>query len=186
MNDFEHKNVEGLAIVQNIYIDDAFTELSKVSDNVNIIELGTAAGGLTILLNKIFQQRIYTFDNNKFDKTLEIFKDYDIRFFYENIFDNQNVRELISEKKRCILLCDGGNKCQEWNEYAPLLKPNDIIMAHDYSKDGTFFYNKIREKYWNFHEIDDLCVQDSYKKYNLIPYMQEKFIYAVWKICIKK
>lgn len=38
----------------------------------------------------------------------------------------------IQNSGRCLVYCDGGNKVKELHHFAPLLRSNDILMAHDY------------------------------------------------------
>jgi hypothetical protein len=42
------------------------------------------------------------------------------------------VTRFIENSGRCVLYCDGGNKVKELYHFAPLLRPNDIILCHDY------------------------------------------------------
>ena len=92
----------------------------------------------------------------------------------------------MAEDKPCLLLCDNGEKIKEFRAFAKYLKKGDVIMAHDYCKDGNYFNDHIRGVHWNFCEIGDGHVQDICDKYNLVPFMQEMFINVVWKICKKE
>jgi len=42
------------------------------------------------------------------------------------------VKDHVTNSGRCVIYCDGGNKVKELYHFAYLLRPNDIIMCHDY------------------------------------------------------
>ena len=147
-----------------------------------IIELGTDHGGLTNLLadNEIsLLAQIHTFDING-----DRFKSYsDKIFFHHSSFENAHkyIEALIKINKRVLLLCDGGNKKQEFATFHKFLKDGDIIMAHDYAPNKEEFISNYRGKIWNWHEF-----QDSYADFDgLSPFMQEEFAKYAWCIRIK-
>lgn len=48
------------------------------------------------------------------------------------------IRKFIASALRPILVyCDGGNKPKEMRTYAPMLRPNDYLVAHDYPGEIT-------------------------------------------------
>ena len=51
-----------------------------------------------------------------------------------------------------LLLCDGGDKRREFNTFAPLLKPGDIVGAHDLC---------IGDRYWAWSEISEADVEET-------------------------
>ena len=76
-----------------------------------------------------------------------------INFFHKDVFSEgvkAHITENISEFKTMIF-CDGGNKIDEFNMYAPILKPGDKIAVHDWG-----------------HEIHQHNIQATLDKYNLI------------------
>lgn len=96
-----------------------------------IIELGTGAGGLALLLATAFPDiEIHTFDLQAPSVPLTAAN---ITQYVENVDAgaSNNVVPLITGTGRCLVLCDGGDKVTELNGYASYLKNNDIIMAHD-------------------------------------------------------
>lgn len=45
----------------------------------------------------------------------------------------ERVRQLVADTSgTAIVYCDGGNKPKEILTYAPLMRPGDLIAAHDY------------------------------------------------------
>lgn len=163
-----------------------------------ILEIGTSSGGLTLLLRDLL-------DNNGFDKTeLRTYdinnpqflrqhnKNIDIRVKnifnhqYNELIDNDEIVDFITQEGPTIVLCDGGSKINEFNILSQYLKIGDIIMAHDYSKDYKFFEMEIKNKIWNWCEITESHIQASSQINNLEPYMGDEFESVVWVCKIKK
>ena len=59
-------------------------------------------------------------------------------------------------------------------------------MAHDYAPNKEYFEEHMRDKIWNWHEIQDSDIQESCKKYHLTPYMQNEFLSVAWACFIKQ
>jgi uncharacterized protein YkuJ len=110
----------------------------------------------------------------------------------ENIFDNEyttlkdEVASFIKEDGVTIILCDGGNKINEFNLLSNFMKEGDFILAHDYSENREVFEEKIYKKIWNWHEISDSDLVESCEKNNLVEYDKEIFDNVVWVCKIKK
>jgi len=78
-----------------------------------------------------------------------------INYYHQDIFSDEtfsHVKENMEQLDRTFIFCDGGNKIQEFNMYAPLLKSGDRIAVHD----------------WGL-EIAYPHIQATCEKYNLIP-----------------
>ena len=114
----------------------------KRTDFTRIIEIGTFHGGFSIylLLHTLGDRRkeFYTFDiinwrdydhNPKIKNVLELDK-----YFYKmDVFENIDfIKKIFSKRGINILFCDGGDKEKEFNTFAPLMKPRDIIAVHDW------------------------------------------------------
>ncbi len=113
--------------------------LSENQDITRVLELGTGFGGLTLFFGLHMQNRVgkvLTFDIvkkfrpewTKWTATLPIV------FEERNVFMQDTVahaRDFIQEG-RALVFCDDGDKKREFPLYATLLKPNDLIMAHDW------------------------------------------------------
>jgi len=114
--------------------------LTKKNDIKRILEIGTAEGGTTILFGlHAFKNNgeTLTFDNQKVpeDSWKELAKLLGIELSNLNVFTEEGtnkIKEFVQRDGISLLFCDGGNKVQEFNTFAPFLKSNDIIMAHDY------------------------------------------------------
>lgn len=162
-----------------------------------ILEIGTFHGGLTLLLRDIMDELtlqdnpIITYDVNEqeFLKPLVTNRNVDVRT--KNLFDYTNNTFIDQESKDEILsfiqddgvslvLCDGGCKKCEYNILAPLLKIDDIIMAHDYCPNQEYFKNNMQNKVWDWMEINDKDILDANQKYNIIPYQQDLLQTIAW------
>jgi hypothetical protein len=104
----------------------------------------------------------------------------------ENIFSedfksvDSEVIDFIQGEGTTIVLCDGGNKKEEFNLLSNYIKVNDFIFAHDYSKDKQTFLQEINIKIWNWTEISLEDVQESMDKNGLVQYKEDIFSKVVW------
>lgn len=171
---------KGQKTLQVYGVEKAFTELFNSTSIQTIIEIGTDFGGLTNLLADLIEKQInvHTFDINA-----ERFISYNdkIIFHNEDVFSVETkIGTLIQNEGTTLLLCDGGNKKEEFKIFHKYLKSGDIIMAHDYASTIEDFNNNYKNKIWNWHEFED-----SYASFdNLEPFMQDIFKIYAW--CIRK
>lgn len=171
INVFKYK---GQIALQVVGVEKPFMDLAnavKEDPITTIVELGTDYGGLTNLLadHPISDNaEIHTFDMNG-----SKFKSHNNKItFYQGTFEqhHEKITELISRNGRCLLLCDGGNKPEEFKQYQKFLKPYDIIMAHDYAC-----------KNWKWCEFTNKDAD----YVGLIPFLQETFSGYAWCIRMK-
>jgi cephalosporin hydroxylase len=137
-----------------------------------ILEIGTFHGGLTLCLRDILDELelknspILTYDinNQEFLKPLVTNRNIDVQtknlFDYNNnVFINEEaeneIRSFIQQDGLSLIMCDGGCKVCEYQILTPLLKNNDLIMAHDYSPNDQYFNEYMRDKIWDWMEIQD-------------------------------
>lgn len=158
-----------------------------------IIEIGTQYGGLTYIISDIIKNNnlysnIYTLDFVHYDW---VEKESKIRNFnYINLDERSDeflntVTDLIKNGGKTLVLCDGGNKIEEFNIYSKFLKENDFIMAHDYSKNEDIFQKEINGKIWNWLEIQLSNISESVNSQNLVEYDKVDFWEVVW-CCFEK
>jgi cephalosporin hydroxylase len=197
-----HLNYKNISLEQNPNILFPFNKLIQTIRPSLIIEIGTFAGGLTLLLrdlldyNGLTKTKVITYDVNDphylqkiikglniISKTQNLFSDDYSKFRDENSMNE--ITKLISENEKILVLCDGGSKMNEFRIISPLLKSGDVIMAHDYSYNEEYFQENIKEKYWNWLEIQDRDINNSCVEFNLIPFLQEEFINVAWVCKIK-
>jgi hypothetical protein len=170
--------------------------LSDIKPN-NILEIGTFHGGLTLMLRDILDElnllnsdlRTYDIDDQEFLKPLVIDRKVDVitkNLFnddYSNFKNGHTKKELydfINRSGTTVVLCDGGCKVCEFNLIAPLLKNKDIIMAHDYAPNISYFEKYMKDKIWNWMEIKDEDVHTISQTYNLKPYKQDIMQSIAW------
>jgi len=148
-----------------------------------LVELGTGRGTLTLFLSNIFNGKIHTFSIGNVRMVNELQKN-GVEVVKADVFDKgiiKYIKELIDSPGRVLLLCDNGDKVKEFTTFAPCLKKNDVIMAHDYFKD-----TKSQDKsIWTGCEITEVDVKNSVASYNLHPFFQEEFSKIAWMCKIR-
>lgn len=191
-----------LFISQHPDVENVFRSFLNNNNPSQILEIGTMHGGLTLLIKDILdsigllQVKIKTYDieDQEFLKPLVI--DTNVDVITDNLFDHtykkfknketqDNITNYIQQEGLTIVLCDGGCKKCEYNILAPLLKNGDIIMAHDYAPNNLFFEQYMKNKIWDWMEIEDEDIRDISAKYGLVPYNQEQMLSIAWN-CRKR
>ena len=181
-------NYKGGRAQQNPKILSIFPEFFKNNPDIDlVIELGTGGGGLALLLAEETEKigaKFITYDkgNRHPSKLLEL-ADFRNKDLYTPETINE-IKELIKLHKKTLVLCDGGNKVQEFITYSDALKVGDIIMAHDYAPNREYFESHIKNKIWNWLEIQDNDIQSSIDINGLETYFPE-FQEAAWTCKIK-
>jgi len=192
----KYKNIR---LQQNQYLFENLKNILNLIKPNRIVEIGTARGGMTLLMSDILNElglrdsRIKTFDITMREHLKNV-KLENVEFYVGNIF-NWSKRELdkpeeitnfLSDNGVNLILCDGGHKIAEFNTLTKYLKKGDIIMAHDYSPDEKTFNDEYRDKIWNWMEISDKDIQETTERYNLEPYNMELIKPTAWVAKIKK
>jgi len=186
-------NYRNIPIQQHEDIQIAFLNLIASSKPSQILEIGTASGGLTLMIRDILDElsmktALRTYD---VEKKHYLNETHDIEVIIKNVFNDQydalidnDVKDYINRPGTTIVLCDGGNKINEFNILSEYLKEGDIIMAHDYCCNADEFLKNFKDKIWNWLEIQDSDISKAVDKYNLKPYIEE-FKNVVWVCKIK-
>lgn len=173
--------VDGVIAAQTKYIEPVF---KHILDQFSIIiEIGFDRGAFSLWLHK-----------NKRDTTKLV--SYDIilsgkevnneliDFRQGDCFDPsvmEEIKNLIQQNGRALVLCDGGNKEQEFITYCKFLKKGDIIMLHDYAHSHEDYATIINQLDWKtaaeskFENIES-CASEN----GLIPYQYEQFKQVLW------
>lgn len=160
-----------------------------------ILEIGTAIGGLTGFLSYscnilYIDCHIRSYDIH-YNSWYEDLKNEQVSIRIENIFSQNwtsipdEVVDYIKSDGITLILCDGGSKKDEFRVLSKYIKQHDIIMTHDYAPNSEYFEQHMRNKIWNWHEIQDSDIIESCKKYGLKPYMSEEFLSVAWA-CFRK
>lgn len=179
-----------------------FLELLDIVRPSRILEIGTFHGGLTIMLRDALDNlglsgsiiRTYDILNQEFLKPLV--KDRLVEVVTKNIFNdsytdfiNENakneIQSFIQQDGVTLVLCDGGCKKCEYNLLAPVLKNQDIIMAHDYCPNKEYFNSIMKDKVWDWCEIEDEDIKEVSELCNLTPFYQDKLLTIAWNCRIK-
>lgn len=193
-----HIGYFGLEMGQNqhaVIVWDTFLKYleSQKTPVSRIIELGTGAGGFSVLLSiycKIRGADFVTYDMPNVTFTLkhkELFEalSIDHRIADLNLPDvYAEVADRIQEDGLTLLLCDA-RKEKDWNDFSSSLKGGDYIAAHDYSPTEKYFWEKMVGKTWSFLYIDDERIQESCDKYHLESCFPEMFLSAAW-VCKRR
>jgi hypothetical protein len=156
----------------------------------NIIEIGSYNGGLSS----------YIFDNKKpnasfisydIDPSLNEAKSKtNIDFRIGDCFNPTVFKEIVSliqKPGRTLLICDGGNKTREFNDFSKYLKKDDIIILHDYLSDEMDW--KGITEYWQWPYGNETSwdeIKNSVVNNNLEKYRYNKFNFFLWGSFIKK
>mgnify|MGYP003332882905 FL=1 len=189
-----HFQYNGIHTTQQVpNIKSYFESLLKEENFDVIIEIGTSFGGLTQIIDDIIKENnlkhnIHTFDFSHKDYVENQLKERNC-FYYimderEDDFKNA-VKNLIGTTEKVLLLCDGGNKIDEFNTYSKLLKVGDVIMAHDYAYNEQVFLDEMKDKYWNWFEINYDDIKSTVESCGLTEYNKTNFKYAAWA-CYQK
>ena len=116
--------------------------LWKDRDIKRVVELGTARGGLALFMGvhlKLRDGMLLTLDVRRLvdNKWIEQASRFNVKFEQKDVFDSETVEEVrgFISNHRTLIFCDNGDKPRELQTYSKILKPNDLIMAHDWGKE---------------------------------------------------
>lgn len=167
-----------------------------------ILEIGTFHGGLTLLLRDILdaielkESTVRTYDINNQEFLKPLVKHRNIEVFTKNLFNDtysdfindqahDEIESYINQDGLTVVMCDGGCKKCEYSILAPLLKKNDIIMAHDYCPNQQYFQEHMHSKIWDWCEIEDSDIEEVSDMHKLVPFHQDKLLTVAWNCKIK-
>lgn len=127
----------------------------------------------------------HTFDNVVRDKNrVELLRDLGAEVGVVDFLNDQaaidDIRNLIGQPGRTLLLCDGGNKKREFELYTSALKSFDFIMGHDWAKDEAAFEANKREGVWNSWELRMMDAEDDGPKFGIDKILKENNIQQVF------
>lgn len=200
-----HLSYNGISVEQNPNIVNSFYELLKLKKPKRIIEIGTFHGGLTLIIRDLLDvlgltdTELITYDVNSPNYLINHINknNLNINVVVENLFsDNYSnfrssdsevkINNLIKKEGCSIILCDGGSKKNEFRLISPMLKFDDVIMAHDYCYDEEKFEKDIKGRFWNWMEIQNSDIKSSCVDNNLVDFLQEYFTEVAWVCKTKK
>ena len=176
-NCFEYK---GISASQVATISEAFTE-GFLSGFDRIIELGYHKCGFSLFLADSATCEVFSYDI--LSPNPEAKAD-NLNLIQKDLYAQNTINEIILLIKgdgRTLLLCDGGDKCHEFGLFSPHLKPDDVIMLHDYA-DNLKDYSLLQEKQkWFFgHESSRHAITKYIIKNNLRGFQYQLFKEYFW------
>ena len=193
-----HFIYENLIISQHESVGSVFDKLIKQIKPKRILEIGTADGGLTLMLKDLLNDNglnnsiIRTYDileqtnlKNKNVDGIEIITKSPFNYPYSDLEYPDEIKEFVQSEGTTLVLCDGGFKINEFILISQFLKVGDVIMAHDYAHDSNVFKKEIENKIWNWHEIQYSDISNACEINNLESYMLDEFKQVVW-VCKMK
>ncbi len=195
------KEVKGIFMYQGVHTTQQVDNIKEyfekflIEENFDlIIEIGTSFAGLTYIIDDIRKEnglkfKLKTIDNAEHSYVKDYLSERGVDYLIMDEFNIENFDSFmvnsINSFEKVLILCDGGNKIYEFNKISNFLKSGDFIMAHDYSHDLITFEEKIKNKIWNWMEIEFKDIVNSVSRNNLIPYTKLDFQNVVW-CCFSK
>lgn len=174
----------GVSVHQNANVVAPFRALLADLRPARVIEIGTAAGGLTLIIRDLMDNlgldgKLFTFDPMPMDRPYLARPG--IVYTQADALAGDDVEYLVDVTDGpCLVLCDGGNKAREFQRLAPVLRPGDVLMAHDYAPSRAYFDEVMDGVHWNWLEITDEDIMTPCFAYGLVPYQQEVFQRVAW------
>lgn len=142
--------------------------LHRHYENYNIVEIGTAFGGLTNLLADYFDV-VHSFDLEEFYTSF--YEHTNIKFKKMDCHDKSLIKteiiNFLNTNKNTLFFIDGGDKALEFNIIQEYCKLGDILMVHDFSIDENDFIQRGKQ-IWN-------CLEVKEKDLNLINFKRTNF-----------
>jgi len=152
----------GFKMQQNGYAPYLLESYILANEFKNIVELGSGYGALSIHLANLCgvagDITFHTYETNMerwqgphgagkwFERLCSL--EPRIHFHSDSVFDDKTIAGVkeYSKNKKTLIIADNGHKIKEFIVYAPILKPKDVIMPHDWGteileKDVVFAIN---------------------------------------------
>ena len=179
----------GIEMAQNSVAIPTFDEFfARIGAPARVIEIGTSKGGLSMFMAlyclcagadfttiDIASNPKYAGPIRKLRGQRIVGDAFDPRF-------GSHLRERMKGDGVTVLLCDGGDKVREFNEYAHALKVGDYILAHDYADSRATW---VKDEHWKCCEIELSDIAQAVDAFNLERYMKDEFTKAAW-CCFRK
>lgn len=173
--------VSGIEAAQTPRVIQSFSTVINNFDT--IIEIGFHRGGFTLWLfnNKKESTKLVAYDIDLSNKQVDNPK---IDFRYGDCFSEitlEEIKKLIYEGNKTLLLCDGGDKEREFNLYSQFLKRGDVIMCHDYAHSQEDFAEICSSRGWlSPSESHYINIAESVELNKLIPFEYNMFKSVFW------
>ena len=187
----------GLVMQQNVYgavaLDRLFKHLEATGVDVRrVIEIGTGAGGLSVLLQLYCLSRgasFVTYDVHPRTDRNPAFERLSIDLRVEDVRDDFVAGELarsIQGEGVTILVCDGGDKLGDAARFAEVLKAGDYLLLHDYAESTEVFEQDIEGRLWSWCEVTAAHLREVDERHRLEEVLAEVMHPAVWSCRVKR
>ena len=179
----------GIEMAQNSVAIPTFDEFfARIGVPARVIEIGTAKGGLSMFLALYCLgtgAKFTSIDTEVVPKYVRTLRKIGCKRVIGDVFTVRhafNLRQDMMREGVTVLLCDGGNKVREFNEFAQSLKPGDFILAHDFADSRKTW---VKDEHWKCCEIELSDIAWTVEAFGLERYMKDEFTKAAW-CCFKK
>ena len=150
-----------------------------------VIEIGTCRGGFALMLRMVFPSiPIFTCDIAEWEPVeskRHLFRENRIHFIKDDAYKCPRLNNLVMNKKRSLILCDGAHKNEEFNFFASFMNEGSFIGGHDYFADG-----KHDEKIWTACELWYTQIKNRVENFHLQEFKPDIFAPVVWTMFQKK
>lgn len=176
-------NINGLEMAQNLIAPAAWCLAILKHKPTMVIEIGTSKGGLSSLISGCIKEigsEFHTFDVHSDGDYNQYPLHGNSTFHKMDCFSGQGlefIKILIQKEGRCFVLCDGGNKPREFNEFSKYLKSGDVIACHDWCDESIKNYSPL---YWGWAEVHSDQVGPACKKHSLVKFEPAWFDWSAW------
>jgi cephalosporin hydroxylase len=156
-----------------------------------VIEIGTSYGGLSLFLHEVCSEigcHFETYDISTERSSMYPNDHVKISIVVGDVFSDdikRRIKEHLASDKKCLLMCDGGNKVNEFNYFSKFVKVGDFIMAHDYAPNRQDFKDFFENKIWNWMEIQDSELDRGFQYVKKSDWYEE-FKNVAWLCCVKE
>jgi len=182
--------VDGIHTQQSYNITESYPILFGNENFDRCIVIGTFFGGLEVFIRRHldFYGDIISYDivDHLSQHPHDWFREVDVGHYKETIIEEDvhgvfaecdiylrlldvfseggmsEISQLISQPGKTLLICDGGNKAKEIEIFSKYLKSGDIVIGHDYFKDGI-----VDDTIWLLCELDISMISTAIDNNNL-------------------
>lgn len=153
----------------------AFDNFFKLNSFDFILEIGTGQGGFSCYLAdkaKSMKAHFLTVDRFHYNRP-DNFYYQNINMMVGDVFNPivfEALTAMMPEKKRVLILCDGGDRIKEFCEFAEYLRENDVIMVHDFCDSFDRFDTEFRGRVWDSCEVTHKAISHVSKGLHIAPF----------------
>lgn len=170
------KEFAGIGMPSNYYTFHLISRIMTENPQIQrIVELGTYWGSMAVYFGLIGIRRdipVVTLDKEDQvrPRTKKLFEALSIAYRVMDIFEHRDVVKHVLALCPTYLICDNGNKADEFYEFGRALTPGSVISVHDY---GTEFYDEDARRLSDIRSIEPFHPEE-WTKHNVQ--------FATWKI----